>query len=180
MRIVEDLLPYCGRLQQRDLSQIELVVIHCTELPDLSMAKEYGQRIIYEQSGTGVSGHYYVDRTGEIYRFVPEDRIANHVIGHNPNSIGIELVNSGRYPNWFFVNSQIPNEPYPSIQITSLKELLLYLKGHLVNLNQIAQHSDLDQTEVAAEDNPEMMVRRKIDPGPQFPWNDLIHFWRSL
>ena len=180
MRIVEDLLPYCERLQQRDLAQIELIVIHCTELPNLSMAKEYGQRIIYEQSGTGVSGHYYIDRTGEIYRFVPEDRIANHVVGHNERSIGIELVNTGRYPNWFSSNSQIPTEPYPTIQIESLKRLLQYLKGHLINLKKIAPHSDLDQNEVPSDDNPQILIRRRIDPGPQFPWDDLVQFWLTL
>ncbi|MCI0442109.1 N-acetylmuramoyl-L-alanine amidase, partial [bacterium] len=83
MNIVEGLLPYWQLLQERDPQLINLVVIHCTELPDMKMAREFGERIIYSESGTGVSGHYYIDRDGSIFRYVPEDRIANHVIGHN-------------------------------------------------------------------------------------------------
>ena len=36
-------LPYESRLEQRPLSQVDLVVIHCTELPDLATAREYGE-----------------------------------------------------------------------------------------------------------------------------------------
>jgi N-acetylmuramoyl-L-alanine amidase len=49
---------------------VELVVIHCTELPDLAIAREYGERALYD-NGTGNSGHYYIDRDGAIYRYVP-------------------------------------------------------------------------------------------------------------
>ncbi|HET9191167.1 MAG TPA: N-acetylmuramoyl-L-alanine amidase, partial [Rudaea sp.] len=31
-------LPYVARLEKRPLSAIDLVVIHCTELPDMQMA----------------------------------------------------------------------------------------------------------------------------------------------
>jgi N-acetylmuramoyl-L-alanine amidase len=180
MRIGQDYLPYYERLPQRDLSTIELVVIHCTELPDLHMAREFGEKVVYEQSGTGVSGHYYIDRNGQSFCFVPEDRVANHVVGYNQSSIGIELVNTGRYPQWFNSDSQNPIEQYSEIQIAALKELLIYLKEHLINLKSIARHSDLDTRTVPADDNPEILIRRRIDPGPQFPWEDLVRFWQSL
>ena len=67
-RIV-DPLPYENRLERRALEQIDLVVIHCTELPDLAMAREYGERILHA-SGTGNSGHYYVDRDGSVHVYV--------------------------------------------------------------------------------------------------------------
>jgi hypothetical protein len=57
-------LPYEDRLPQRPDAQVDLVVIHCTELPDLAMAREYGERVLYE-SGAGNSGHYYIDRDGD-------------------------------------------------------------------------------------------------------------------
>src|SRR6185312_8662133 len=141
MNIIEDLLPYWQRLQERDPQLINLVVIHCTELPDMKMAREFGERIIYSENGTGVSGHYYIDRDGSIFRYVPEDRIANHVIGHNEHSIGIELVNLGRFPNWFHSTSQNPLAPYLSEQISSLKELLKDLRERNQNLKNIAGHS---------------------------------------
>src|SRR3546814_7681712 len=53
-------LAYEDRLDARPLSQVDLVVIHCTELPDLATAREYGERVLHTGSGTGNSGHYYV------------------------------------------------------------------------------------------------------------------------
>jgi N-acetylmuramoyl-L-alanine amidase len=180
MNLIEDLLPYWQRLQKRDPETINLVVIHCTELPDMKMAREFGERLIYSENATGVSGHYYVDRDGSIFRYVPEDRVANHVIGHNEHSIGIELVNLGRYPKWFESSSQYPTEPYTSGQIESLKELLKDLRDRNQNLRNIAGHSDLDITMIPAEDDPNVMIRRKIDPGPQFPWDEILNFWVRL
>jgi N-acetylmuramoyl-L-alanine amidase len=180
MRIVENFLPYIERLAKRDVSSIKLAVIHCTELPDLQMAREFGERIIYEQTGTGVSGHYYIDRNGDIHQYVPENRIANHVIGYNDRSIGIELVNRGRYPSWYSSTSQISTEPYPEVQIESLKTLLSDLKQRFINLQQIARHSDLDQGEIPASDNADVLIHRKIDPGPLFPWDELLLYWQTL
>src|SRR3546814_6277055 len=68
-------LAYEDRLDARPLSQVDLVVIHCTELPDLAIAREYGERVLHIGSGTGNSGHYYVDRNGDCHRFVAPDRV---------------------------------------------------------------------------------------------------------
>ena len=91
-------LPYEERLAQRPAAQIDLVVIHCTELPDLATAREYGERELYD-SGTGNSGHFYIDRDGAVHLFARPTRITNHTRGYNPRSIGIELVNTGRFPD---------------------------------------------------------------------------------
>jgi hypothetical protein len=87
-------LPYVDQLQARPREAVTLVVIHCTELPDLAMAREFGERILYAETGTGNSGHYYIDRDGRIHEFVPVTRIAHHTRGYNPQSVGIELVNT--------------------------------------------------------------------------------------
>ena len=92
-------LPYVDALAARELAEIDTVVIHCTELPDLATARDYGERILYPASGTGNSGHYYIDRDGGIDEYVPPERIAHHTRGWNPRSIGIELVNIGRFPD---------------------------------------------------------------------------------
>ena len=63
-----DPLPYEQKLDARPLSQIDLVVVHCTETPTLASAREFGERVLYEASGTGNSGHYYIDRDGRIAR----------------------------------------------------------------------------------------------------------------
>jgi N-acetylmuramoyl-L-alanine amidase len=165
------LLTYNDRLQLRDTGSIELVVIHATELPDLAMAREYGERIHYPDSGTGNSGHFYIDRDGSIEQWVELDRVAHHVADHNSNSIGIELVNLGRYPNWLASNHQQWQEPVSEAQLTALTRLLGNLKNELPNLCWLAGHDELDQRLVPASDDPSIEVRRKLDPGPDFPWN---------
>lgn len=169
LAIHDEPLPYVARLDARERVGIDLVVLHCTELPDLVTAREYGERIVHA-SGTGNSGHYYVDRDGGVFRYVPDERVAHHVRGHNERSVGIELVNSGRYPDWLDSRHQMMSEPYPAAQIDALLALLAHLRNTLPNLRAIAGHEDLDTDTVTASDDPAKQVRRKLDPGPQFPW----------
>lgn len=167
-------LPYVDALAAREPATIDTVVIHCTELPDLATAREYGERVLYPASGTGNSGHYYIDRDGAIFEFVPPGRIAHHTRGWNPRSIGIELVNTGRYPDWLDSRRQAMDEAYTDAQIESLRALLQELQARIPSLVQIAGHEDLDLDEVEASDDPAVMVRRKRDPGPLFPWDPVL------
>lgn len=166
-------LPYVAKLPERPASAVNLVVIHCTELPDLATAREYGEKVLYD-SGAGNSGHYYIDRDGTVYRYVPGTRVANHVRGWNPQSIGIELVNAGRYPDWFDSRRQVMTEPYTTAQIAALRALLAQLRTEFPNLHEIAGHEDLDTARVAASDDPAKTVPRKLDPGPLFPWREVL------
>jgi len=166
-------LAYVEKLEARPIAAIELVVIHCTELPDLAEARIAGERVLYP-SGTGNSGHFYIDRDGRIERWVAEDRIAHHVRGHNEASIGIELVNAGRWPDWYDSRRQRPGESYPDPQISALVDLVAHLRSRFPGLKRVAGHEDLDRSEVAASDDPARRVRRKLDPGPLFPWPRLL------
>lgn len=167
-------LPYQDRLAGRAMEQIDLVVIHCTELPDLATAREYGERILYPESGTGNSGHFYIDRDGVIHQYVALDRIAHHVRGRNERSIGIELVNTGRWPDWLDSRHQAMDEAYPQAQIDALVALLGGLMDALPSLRWMAGHEDLDTGCVAASDDANVQVPRKRDPGPRFPWPDVL------
>lgn len=167
------LLPYEERLDERAAAQIDLAVIHCTELPDMAMARAYGERKLYD-SGTGNSGHYYIDRDGTVHLFVRPTRTANHTRGFNPRSVGIEIVNTGRYPDWLDSNHQAMTEPYTPEQIHALIALLQQLKRELPNLMYIAGHEDLDTAKVPASDDPAKQVFRKRDPGPRFPWAPVL------
>lgn len=171
--ITVDPLPYEALLDERPLSQIDLVVIHCTELPDMVLAREYGERVLYD-SGTGNSGHYYIDRDGTVYQYVSLQRIAHHVRGHNARAVGIELVNTGRFPHWLDSRHQAMYEPYTEAQIVSLVALLKRLQAELPSLRQIAGHEDLDTDTTAATDDPNVRILRKKDPGPLFPWNRVL------
>jgi N-acetylmuramoyl-L-alanine amidase len=166
-------LPYVDQLPERPAGAVERVVIHCTELPDMATARQYGERALHD-NGTGNCGHYYIDRDGTIHRYVPGTRVANHVRGHNPNSIGIELVNLGRYPHWWDSRHQQMTEPYPAAQIKALQALLVQLRRDFPNLRQIAGHEDLDTAMMPASDDPSIEVHRKLDPGPMFPWAEVL------
>ena len=166
-------LPYVDRLATRDAGSVDLVVVHCTELPDLATAREYGERVLYAD-GSGNSGHYYIDRDGMIACFVEPHRMAHHVRGHNPRSIGIELVNAGRYPDWFDSRRQDAHETYPAAQIDALLALLAWLRDDFPALRHIAGHEALDTEMVLASDDPTRQVPRKRDPGPTFPWSAVV------
>lgn len=157
------------------MEDVDLVVIHCTELPDMEMARQWGEKILHPDSRTGNSGHFYIDRDGSMEQWVPLDRIAHHVRGHNPKSIGIELVNTGRYPEWFKSAHQQVTEPYPDGQIEALLALLVSLEEQYPGLKNICGHSDLDTDMLPSQDHPDIEIRRKIDPGPLFPWTDVLN-----
>lgn len=173
LNIHEHLLPYAERLPSRRSTDIDLAVIHCTELPDLATARRYGERLLYD-SGTGNSGHLYIDRDGSVYRYVPDTRIAHHVRGYNARAIGVELVNRGRYPHWLAAHHQDMDEAYPQPQIDALITLLGHLAACHPTLTCVAGHEDLDTGTVPASDDPRIEVRRKRDPGPRFPWAQVL------
>ena len=138
------------------------------------MARTYGNRIHHAESQTGNSGHFYIDRSGHIEQWVNIDRIAHHTRGHNLTSIGIELINLGRYPEWFDSRCQQMTEPYPPVQIKALIDLLNILCEQLPSLRSINSHEQLDTERVPASDNPGLQVQRKKDPGPMFPWSTVL------
>lgn len=169
-----DLLPYADRLDLRPMDQVDLVVVHCTELPDLALAREYGERIHYSAAGTGNSGHFYIEEDGAVHQWVPLERIAHHVRGNNARSIGIELCNLGRYPNWLDSRHQDMTAPYPAAQLAALSTLLDDLTARLPTLAHISGHEHLDTGRVSASNDPLLKVRRKRDPGPLFPWKSVL------
>jgi N-acetylmuramoyl-L-alanine amidase len=165
VRIVSRLLPCVEALPERNVADIGLLVLHSTEEPSLEDARRIAQ-----ESEDCISAHYYIDRDGSTEEWVPITRVARHVSGHNQASIGIELVNLGRSPYHFASSSQAPTEPFGDAQIEALEELIDILRDACPNLIDIKRHSDLDRRWVPAADTPSRTVRRRIDPGPLFPW----------
>lgn len=100
-----------------------------------------------------VSAHYLIGRDGTLYQLVDENRRAWHagqsywggLTDLNSASIGIELDNTG-------------DEPYAEPQIDRLIALLKELQArYRIPSSNILGHGDI-------------ALRRKVDPGRQFPW----------
>ena len=170
LNITDQKLPYWHKLSARNTDELNMVVIHATELTDLAEAREYGERVLYEESGTGASGHFYIDRDGSIYQYVPDNRIANHTSGWNAKTLGIELINLGRYPNWYHTDYQYMQEAYPDEQIDALILLVNELKSRYAGIKFTQGHEELDTRMIPSDNNPDINVPRKMDPGPYFPW----------
>ena len=168
----ERLLPWVDELPRRSLAVVSTVVLHATEEPTLADARR-----LAEASDDRVAGHLYLDRDGAAELWVPLDREARHAAGHNAHSLGIELVNLGRHPDHFASGAQEPTEPFPSAQVASLEVLLRLLRDDVPSLTTLARHSDLDRRLVPASDDASRQVRRRIDPGPLFPWDRVRRSW---
>lgn len=167
--ITDNKLSYWLKLNARGTNELNMVVIHATELTDMVEARQYGERILYD-AGTGASGHYYIDRDGTIEQYVPDNRIANHTSGWNSKTLSVELVNRGRYPNWYHSDSQFMQEAYPDAQIEALIILVNELKNRYPSIKFTQGHEDLDTRKVPSDNDPEILVDRKMDPGEHFPW----------
>lgn len=88
-------------LQQDDPTiEPKMIVLHWTVFPTLEEAFEAFREPTLPNyrpdiegiSGLNVSSHFMVDRDGTIYRLMPENVMARHIIGLNHCSIGIENV----------------------------------------------------------------------------------------
>lgn len=152
------------------MARVDLLVIHCTELPDMAMARLYAEQIQYPGTQTGACGYYYIDTSGGLVEYVAPVRVAHHCVRYNERSVGIELDNPGRYPDWLHAERQAMSAAYPEAQIVALITLIAHLRTQLPALRWIAGHEQLDTRLVPAVDDPQVEVRRKVDPGPLFPW----------
>lgn len=158
---------YALRLDQSSKAQnarVHQLVLHYTAL---GMADSL--RVL---SGDGVSAHYLVPDKPEVshdlpvaYRLVDEDKRAWHAgtsrwksRSHvNDTSIGIEIVNAG----WDRATGRPLGEAFSDEQI----ELVIRLARDLVKRYDIAPTDVIGHADIAPT--------RKVDPGPQFPWERL-------
>jgi N-acetylmuramoyl-L-alanine amidase len=65
-------------------------------------------------------------------------------------------------------------EAYTPAQVAALRALLAQLRIEYPKLAKIAGHEDLDTARVPASDDPSREVPRKLDPGPLFPWAEVL------
>ena len=141
--------------KSRNSKEIKLIVIHYTGMQSRIASIKRLSSLKHK-----VSCHYLIDRNGEIFKMVEENKVAWHAgkskwknfINLNKNSIGIELVNKGH---------EFGYEKFTNLQIKKLIKLCLVLKKkYKIKNSNIVGHSDIAPF-------------RKTDPGEKFPWSRL-------
>ena len=142
----------------RSINLIKFVVIHYT-----GMQSEIASINRLKSKKSKVSCHYLINKKGEVFQMVPENKIAWHAgkskwknfKNLNRNSIGIELTNKGH---------KLGYENFSKLQIQSLVTLCKELKRkYKIPTSNFLGHSDIAPL-------------RKLDPGEKFPWQKLSFY----
>lgn len=89
-----------GLEREQPLIDPKMIVIHWTAIPTFEGSFEAFEKPtlpswrpdIKDVSGLNVSSHFLIDQDGTIYRLMPENIMARHVIGLNHAALGIENV----------------------------------------------------------------------------------------
>jgi len=146
----------------------KIIVLHWTA--EMSLDKSFDRlkpekllsdrKDILNASALNVSAHFLVARDGTIYRLMPENWMARHVIGLNYSSIGIE--NVGGKGN--------QSEDLTPEQLRANIALVGYLKGKFPTIEYLIGHHEYRQMEVTPlwleRDKGYRTVKK--DPGENF------------
>jgi N-acetylmuramoyl-L-alanine amidase len=134
---------------------VDMLVLHYTGMPNAE-----GAIARLTDPRSNVSSHYLIEKEGEIFALVREDRRAWHAgqsSWHgqkdlNSRSIGIEVDHPGHDGG---------NPPFPSAQIGALIALCRDITSRwAIPSARVLAHSDIAPS-------------RKQDPGELFPWQEL-------
>ena len=130
-------------------------------IPKRSDDAEFWQNIL--KSAPSAEAHYVIGRAEIRAQVMPVMEIANHTVGINPVSIGIELVNRGD-----------GNEPFEESQILTLIETIKEIRRQFpkIPLANIVAHSEIDQRTCSCGG---VTYRRRQDPGANFPMQRVIN-----
>ncbi|CAA6823437.1 MAG: Beta-hexosaminidase (EC [uncultured Sulfurovum sp.] len=145
-----------------------IIVLHWTA--DMSFKKSFNRlkpqklfsdrKDIVKASALNVSAHFLVKRDGTIYRLMPENWMARHVIGLNYSSIGIENI-GGKSNN---------KEDLTKAQLKANIALVRYLKNKYKSISHLIGHHEyreMEGTELWLEMD-EGYRTEKSDPGDKF------------
>ena len=139
----------------RSSKDIRFLIIHYTGMQSARVSMDR-----LKNPNSKVSCHYFINRNGNIYKMVDDNKIAWHagkskwknIRNLNKCSIGIEIQNKGHF---------IDYQNFPKKQISSLIVLIKsLLKKYKIKKCNVLGHSDIAPL-------------RKKDPGEKFPWDFL-------
>jgi len=116
-----------------------------------------GRKDIASASALNVSAHYLVDRDGTVYRLMPDNHMARHVIGLNYSAIGVENV------------ARNANDLTPA-QVKANIALVKYLKRKYPTIKYLIGHHEyrrMEKTQLWLEKDKGYRTK-KYDPGVKF------------
>jgi N-acetylmuramoyl-L-alanine amidase len=154
-----------GLIQTEPTLSPKMIVSHWTAIPTLEGSFRAfnpvllkGRKELIGVSPLNVSIHFLVDRDGTIYRLMPENLMARHVIGLNWCALGIENVGDG---NKF---------PLTETQLKANIYLVKYLKKKYASIEYLIGHHEytfFQNTPLWKETDPNYRTG-KNDPGDEF------------
>jgi len=145
-----------------------IIVLHWTA--DMSFDKSFNRlkpqklfsdrKDIVKASALNVSAHFMVKRDGTIYRLMPENWMARHVIGLNYSTIGIENI-GGKSNN---------KEDLTPAQVKANIALVRYLKEQHPSITHMIGHHEYREMETNELwlELDEGYRTEKSDPGDKF------------
>ena len=144
----------------------KMIVSHWTAIPTLEgsfnafnpVTLPNFRKELKGASQLNVSIHFLVDRDGTIYRLMPENLMARHVIGLNWCALGIENVGDGK------------KYPLTKAQLKANIWLVKYLKKKYASIEYLIGHSEytyFQNTPLWKESDPNYRTE-KDDPGTDF------------
>lgn len=154
-----------GMNQDNILIKPEMIVVHWTAIPTLEKSFDAFYRAslpnwrpeLVHQSALNVSAQFLIDQDGTIYRLMPENHMARHVIGLNHAAIGIENVGGTK------------ETPLTKTQLKSNIKLIKYLKKKY-SINYLIGHYEytLFENHPLWKEVDVAYRTQKTDPGEAF------------
>lgn len=144
----------------------KIIVLHWTAIPTLQGSFNAfkndtlpsSRKDIAKASQLNVSIQFLVDRDGTIYRLMPENFMARHVIGLNYNAIGVE--NVGGTPETPMTDDQVKANIWLVNYLTKKYSDIEYLIGHY-------EYTEFEGSDLWRELNDNYRTE-KTDPGEDF------------
>jgi len=163
---LEYLKEHYDLIQQNPTITPKMIVVHWTAIPTLEKSFDafYKSKLpdwrpdLINASALNVSSQFLVDQDGTVYRLMPENIMARHVIGLNHIAIGIENVGGTQ------------NTPLTEAQLKANIKLIKYLKKKYIEIEYVIGHFEypnFDGTEFWLEIDAGYRTE-KTDPGIEF------------
>lgn len=156
-------------------------VIHFSSYAAITPENPYNVMDIYRTfADYGVSAHYLIDRDGEIYQMVPEDKVAYHAgkggLVHLPEykdklnhySIGIEILAIGTEEEML---PMLSRETYQKIKQTDIGYTNAQYNALSIIIDDlVARYPNMKKDRLHIVGHDEYAKGRKTDPGSLFDW----------